>query len=109
LTSSGSSRGWAGARLSSGGGSSGRTSSDLSQVRANSTDRNDSKSRVLYSLNQIDKVIQSGLVESLSVTVIRISGGEFLRVNHDHCKSISIDLLLDSLPCLRARNVLKVG
>lgn len=109
MTSSGSSRGWTGARLSSGGGSSARTSSDLSQVRADSTDRNDSKTRVLDSLNQIDEVVQSGLVESLSVTVIRVSGRELLRVNHDHCEAISVDLLLDGLPCLRARNVLKVG
>ena len=81
----------------------------MSHVRADGADWNDSDSRSFNSLKQVHKVINRGLVESSSVAVISVSGGEVLWVNHDNSETISVKLLLHCAPNSRARNVFKVG
>jgi len=79
------------------------------QVRADGADWDNLETSVLDGLEQVQEVVQSSLVKSLSVAVVRISGGEFLWVNHDNSKTVSVNLLLNGFPGLRARNVVKVG
>jgi len=48
------------------------------------------------------------LIDGTSVGVIWVSGGEFLRVNHDNGKTVSVNLLFDDFPNLSTSSVFKV-